>query len=102
MTANASSTSQLQAARLDASPAPTTTPEGAPMNASTAARIAAWNVIADAGLPAGTKVTVKDGWVTIHARNGQPAHVPYGPTDTLGSLYSALKDAAQTTAQDPH
>lgn len=72
------------------------------MNAATAARIAAWNVIADADLPAGTKVTVKDGRVTIRPRNGQPAHVPYGPDDTLGSLYSALKDAARTATQDPH
>ena len=72
------------------------------MNAATIARIAAWNVIADAELPAGTKVTVKDGWVTIHPRGGQPAHVPYGPTDTLGSLYGALKDAVQATTQDPH
>lgn len=72
------------------------------MNAATIARIAAWNVIADAELPAGTKVTVKDGWVTIHPRGGQPAHVPYGPTDTLGSLYGALKDAAQVASQDAH
>lgn len=72
------------------------------MNAAATARIAAWNVIADAKLPAGTQVTVKDGWVTIHPRNGQPAHVPYGPADTLSSLYSALKDAAQATTQDPH
>lgn len=64
------------------------------MNAATIARIAAWNVIADAELPAGTKVTVKDGWVTIHPRGGQPAHVPYGPTDSLDGLYTALKDAA--------
>ena len=64
------------------------------MNAATIARIAAWNVIADADLPAGTKVTVKDGRVTIHPRGGQPAHVPYGPTDSLDSLYAALKDAA--------
>lgn len=70
------------------------------MNAATIARIAAWNVIADQELPAGTKVTVKDGWVTIHPRGGQPAHVPYGPADTLGSLYAALKDAAQATTQD--
>lgn len=69
------------------------------MNAATVARIAAWNVIADQELPAGTKVTVKDGWVTIHPRGGQPAHVPYGPADTLGSLYDALKDAAQAAAQ---
>lgn len=72
------------------------------MNAATIARIAAWNVIADQELPAGTKVTVKDGWVTIHPRNRQAAHVPYGPADTLGSLYGALKDAARTAAQDPH
>lgn len=72
------------------------------MNAATVARIAAWNVIADQELPAGTKVTVKDGWVTIHPRNGQPASVPYGPTDTLSSLYSALRDAAQAITQDHH
>lgn len=69
------------------------------MNAATIARIAAWNVIADQELPAGTKVTVKDGWVTIHPRGGQPTHVPYSPTDTLGSLYGTLKAAAQATAQ---
>lgn len=72
------------------------------MNAATIARIAAWNVIADAELPAGTKVTVKDGWVTLRPRGGQPAHVPYGPESTLGSLYGALKGAAQTTTQADH
>ncbi len=72
------------------------------MNAATIARIAAWNVIADQELPAGTKVVVKDGWVTIHPRGGQLARVPYGPTDTLDSLYNALKDAAQATIQGPH
>lgn len=72
------------------------------MNAATIARIAAWNVIADAELPAGTKVTVKDGQVAIHPRGGQPAHVPYGPADTLESLYNALKGAAQAAVQDPH
>lgn len=69
------------------------------MNTAATARIAAWNVIADAELPAGTKVAVKDGQVTIYPRNGQPAHVPYGPADTLESLYSALRDAAQATSQ---
>lgn len=69
------------------------------MNPATVARIAAWNVIADQELPAGTKVTVKDGWVTIRPRGGRPAHVPYGPAADLGSLYGALKDAAQATAQ---
>lgn len=72
------------------------------MNAATIARIAAWNVIADQDLPAGTKVTVEDEWVTIRPRGGRPACAPYGPTDTLDSLYSALKDAAQATTQDPH
>lgn len=72
------------------------------MNAATIARIAAWNVIADGDLPAGTKVVVKDGWVTIHPRGGQPAHTPYGPADTLSSLYDALKGAVQAAAQDPH
>lgn len=66
------------------------------MNAATIARIAAWNVIADAELPAGTKVTVKDGLVTISPRGGQHSHVPYGPSDTLNDLYSAIKSAVQT------
>lgn len=70
------------------------------MNAATIARIAAWNVIADVELPAGTKVAVKDGWVTIHPRGSQAVHVPYGPADTLDSLYGALKDVVQATAQD--
>jgi hypothetical protein len=69
------------------------------MNAATIARIAAWNVIADAELPAGTKVTVKDGWVSLHPRGGQPTHTPYGPDSTLESLYDALKSAAQATTQ---
>lgn len=72
------------------------------MNAATVARIAAWGVIADQELPAGTKVTVGDGWVTIRPRGGRPARVPYGPADTLDSLYGALKDASQATTQDPH
>jgi len=70
------------------------------MDAATVARIAAWNVIADAELPAGTKVIVKDGQVTIQPRGGQPAHVPYGHADTLDSLYGALKIAVQAAAQD--
>lgn len=72
------------------------------MNAATIARIAAWNVIVDADLPAGTKVTVKDGWVTLHPHGGQPAHVPYGPESTLEGLCDALKSAAQATAQADH
>ena len=70
------------------------------MNAATIARIAAWNVIADAELPAGTKVSVEDGQVTIRPRGGQPTHTPYGPTDTLGSIYDALNDAVRAAAQD--
>lgn len=69
------------------------------MNSATIARIAAWNVIANEGLPAGTRVTVKDGTVTISSRCAQPTHIPYGPTDTLDSLYNALKNAAQTSAR---
>ena len=72
------------------------------MNAATIARIAAWNVIADGELPAGTKVVVKDGWVTIHPRGGQPARVPYGPADTISSVYNALNDAAQAATQGSH
>ena len=72
------------------------------MNAATIARIAAWNVIADGELPAGTKVIVEDGWVTIHPRGGQPARAPYGPADTPESLYNALKDAARAGAQAAH
>jgi hypothetical protein len=69
------------------------------MNAATIARIAAWNVIADQKLAAGTKVTVEDGWVTIHPRGGRPTRVPYGPESTPESLYSALKSAAQAATQ---
>lgn len=72
------------------------------MNAATVARIAAWRVIADQDLAAGTKVTVEDGWVAIHPRGGQPTRVPYGPADTLSSLYGALGDAVQATTQPPH
>ena len=72
------------------------------MNAATIARIAAWNVIANADLPAGTKVVVKDGRVSLCPRGGQPAHVPYGPESTLGSLYDALKAAARATPQADH
>lgn len=72
------------------------------MNTATIARIAAWNVIADAELPAGTKVTVEDEWVTIRTRGGQSARTPYGPADTLHSLYGALKGAVQAVAQDSH
>lgn len=69
------------------------------MNAATIARIAAWNVIADVELPAGTKVTVEDGWVSLHPRGGRPARVPYGPESTLRGLCDALKDATQATPQ---
>lgn len=71
------------------------------MNAATVARIAAWGVIADQELPAGTKVVVEDGWVTIRPRGGQPTRTPYGPTDTISSIYDALKDAAQANTQAP-
>lgn len=69
------------------------------MNAATIARIAAWNVIADVELPAGTKVTVEDGWVSLHPSGGQPVRVPYGPESTPGGLHDALKDAVQATVQ---
>lgn len=72
------------------------------MNAATIARIAAWNVIADVELPAGTKVAVEDGWVTIHPRGGRPARTPYGPADTISGLYDALKEAVQAATQDHH
>lgn len=68
------------------------------MIAAATARVAAWNVIADVDLPAGTKVTAKDGQVTIHPRGGRPVHVSYGPSDTLSGLYDALKAAARTAA----
>ena len=71
------------------------------MDAAAIARIAAWNFIADASLPAGTKVTVKDGQATIHPRGGQPVRIPYGPADTPETLHRALKDAASTATQDP-
>lgn len=72
------------------------------MKSPTYARIAAWNVIADLELPAGTKVVVEDKQVAIHIRGSQPARAPYGPADTLDSLYNALKDAVQANTQDPH
>lgn len=72
------------------------------MKSSTYARIAAWNIIADLELHAGTKVTAEDGRVTIHPRGGRPVSVPYTPEDTTSSIYNALKDAAQATTQDPH
>jgi hypothetical protein len=71
------------------------------MKSSTYARISAWNVIADLELPAGTKVTVEDDLVTIHPRGGQPACVPYGPEDTVSSVYNALKDAVLATGLAP-
>lgn len=72
------------------------------MTAATIARIAAWNVVADTELPAGTKVVVKDGWVAIRPHVGQPTRVPYGAADTLESLYGALKVAVQAITQDAH
>lgn len=69
------------------------------MNAATIARIAAWNAIADEELPAGTRVVVKDGAVTVSPRGAQPVHVPYGPADTPDSLCDALKNAIQANAQ---
>lgn len=65
------------------------------MNAATIARIAAWNVIADQELPAGTKVIVEDGRVTIRAGRFH-ADTPYTPSDTLDSLYNALREASRT------
>lgn len=69
------------------------------MNAATVARIAAWNVIADEELPAGTRVAIKDGAATISLRGGQTAHIPYGPEDTLDSLYNAFKNAVKTNTR---
>lgn len=72
------------------------------MNAATTARIAAWNVIADRELPAGTKVAVEDGQITIHPRGGQPIRTAYGPADTLGSLCDALKVAVRAATPGSH
>lgn len=69
------------------------------MNAATIARIAAWSVIADTELPAGTKVTVKDGQVSLRLRDGQPVHIPYGPESSLEGLCDAIRDATQETIQ---
>jgi len=69
------------------------------MNAATNARIAAWKAVASQELPAGTKVIVKDGQVTIHPRGGRSISVPYGPAETTESLCEALKDAALTSCQ---
>lgn len=67
------------------------------MNAAATARVAAWQVIADQELPAGTKVTIKDGWVTILPRGSQPTRVPYGPESSPEILYDAIRDAIQAT-----
>lgn len=72
------------------------------MNAAAIARIAAWNVIADKELPVGTKIIVEDGWVTIHPRGGSPARTPYGPADTLETLYDAIKNSGQVAARKEH
>lgn len=72
------------------------------MNAATTARIAAWNVIANQKLPAGTKVTVEDAQVTIRTRGGRPARIPYSHADTLESLTAALEAAARATTPDTH
>lgn len=72
------------------------------MNAATVARIAAWEVVADQELPAGTKVIVEDGRITIRPHGGRPISVPYGPAETLESLRNALEDARRDTTQDPH
>ena len=98
MTIVASATTSKLTAELDADLRPRREPT---MNAATTARIAAWDFIANSPLPAGSKVAVEDGWVTIHPRGGQPARAPYGPADTLESLHRALKDAARTDARDP-
>ncbi len=68
------------------------------MNAATIARIAAWSAIADSELPVGTKITVEDGRVTVHARGGQLARTPYGPADTVVSLCEAIKDEIRTAS----
>ena len=72
------------------------------MNAAAVARIAAWDVIAAEEIAAGTKVTVEDGWAVIHPRGGQPARVPYGPADTVGSLRNAFREALGATTQSAH
>lgn len=70
------------------------------MNAATIARIAAWNVIADQDVPAGTKVIVKDGHVAIHAPGGRVAHTSYSPEDTPESIHEAIKDVVLASPQD--
>ena len=72
------------------------------MNAAAIARIAAWNIIADQELPAGTKVTVEDTQVTIRTRGGRSARAPYSPADTPESLYSALEAAVRAATSDAH
>ena len=71
------------------------------MKSSTYARIAAWNVIAHLELPAGTKVAVEDGTVTVHPRGGRPARVPSGPDDTISTAYDAPQEPLQATTPDP-
>lgn len=113
MTTVASSAPSRPTAKLAAEPAPdyagdpqhalTSDPQKGPtMNVATAARIAAWNFIAITDLPAGAKVAVEDGWVTVNSPGGQPVRAPYGPADTPETLDRALKSAAQAAQQDPH
>lgn len=69
------------------------------MNAAATARVAAWQVVADQQLAAGTKVTVEDGWVVILPRGGQPTRTPYGPESSLEGLYNAIGEAARAATQ---
>ena len=69
------------------------------MNTAAAAQVTAWQVIADQELPAGTKITVEDRWVTVHPRGGQPARIPYGRESSPESLYGAIRDATQATTR---
>lgn len=72
------------------------------MNAATAARTIAWNIILEEDMPVGTSVIVEDDWVAVRPRGGQPIRVPYTPEDTIGSLHRALKAAVQTATRTSH
>lgn len=65
------------------------------MNAASAARVAAWNIILEEDLPVGAKVIVEDDQVAIHPCGSQPVRVPYTPEDTISSLHRALKAAVR-------
>lgn len=71
------------------------------MKSPTVALIAAWSVIADQDLPAGTEIAVKDRQITTRRNDSQPVSIHYTPTDTPADVRRALTDALQAAAHTP-